>query len=484
MANLFARERFNPQAQKTSFEQIEDIARKTRVPVNVLIALGEKAKVEKPEDLVEFSRRAAGELGPVIQSGGDIEQIIRQSAGDQAESFLARAREIGHELYPERMNPGQAQRNAEAAAQGRRSVGENIRLGVPQVPEGIVGGVGRTAKFLGFDAAGDAIIDFAENTFGMSEEDQARSAAIAEDSTIGQEVVDGFFQAGPGILVDIAMSWAGAKTGAKIGAIAGPKGAVVGGIAGAVAGAAASIFPQMVSSAWQTAEANGFDTEDQGVQFDIMKTALATSAAQTVFPAAVGRMLQKPINVAAEGVARSVIQRAAAGAALGSGTEGMAEVTALVLEQIMFDKDVQASLDAEGWKAVGPMLIEKFGREAVVTFGIGALMGGAIGGPAAAVTQRGANAQIDADSAQAQDGAFGAIFERAQDIEPGSIQGVSAADHSAFMRGVLNEINGVEAGLTDADGNYDAQGRTARQQRAYDKGVAWANEQAGDIADG
>ncbi|MFU8883819.1 MAG: hypothetical protein ACNA7Q_15775, partial [Rhodobacterales bacterium] len=318
----------------------------------------------------------------------------------------------------------------------------------------------------------------------MSEEDQARSAAIAEDSTIGQEVIDGFFQAGPGILVDVGMAWAGAKTGAKLGAIAGPKGAVVGGVVGAFAGAAASIFPQMVSSAWQTAEANDFDTEDPEVQTRIMATALATSLAQTAFPAAVGRALQKPINVAAEGVARSVIQRAAAGAALGSGTEGMAEVTALVLEQIMFDKDVQASLDAEGWKAVGPMLIEKFGRDAVVTFGVGALMGGAIGGPAAAVTRSGANTQIEADSAQAQDGAFGAVFERAQDIEPGSIQGVPASEHSAFMRGVLNELNGVEAGLTDAEGNYDAQGRTARQQRAYDRGVAWANEEAGNIADG
>ena len=493
MANIFDRPQHNP--ARSQFGQIEDIARQSRVPVNVLLTLAEQAGADTPEKQAHVARRAAQEFGPKFQGATDATAVVRELAGDQADSFLARAREIGQQLYPERMQAAAARRQEEAAALGRRSAGENLRLGLPQYAEGWVSGAGRVIQTLGFDESGNAIVDFAERQFGQDEDEQARSAAIAESSTIPQEIWDGFLQAAPGILVDVAASVAGAvagaKAGAKVGAMAGAPagpggvatGAGLGGLIGGVAGAAASIFPQMVASAWNTAEQNDWDTNDPEIQTRILFTALATSVAQTLFPAGVSQFLTRPLNLAAQGAARSMIGRAGAGAAIGAGTEGMAEVAALFIEQIMWDRDIQEGMDENDWRVVGPMLVEKFGREAVVTFGIGALMGGGIGAPTGAADAARLNRQVGRDQAQIPPVMEG-VWAQATEVDPGSVPGVPRQDHSAFLRGVLNELNGTEFALSrDADGD-PTQGRTARQQRAYEKGVAWARERGGDVAEG
>lgn len=481
MANLF--DRNYAAANKTSFEQIENISRESGVPINVLIALGERAKVEKPEDLVEFSRTAAGELAPALQAGGDIQQIIRDNAGDQADSFLARAREIGMELYPDRMNAGQAQRNAEAAAQGRRSIGENIKLGAPQLAEGWISGAGYKLKALGLDDAGQRLVDFAQSQFGLSEEEQARSQAIALESTIGQEIVDGFYQALIGIGVDVGVSAAGAKTGAKIGAIAGPKGALAGGLIGAFTGAAISIYPQMVASAWQRAEQNGADMDDPEEQYRALGTGALTSVAQIALPGAAGYFLTRPVTAAATGIGRNIAGNIGKAGAFAAMTEGSAEALAVIIEAVRHDKDLRAAMSDEDYAAILPLMLEKEGRNIIVAGGIGALMGGGIGGATGGIDAARVNAKVNADQSNIHP-LFEGIWDEATSLNAGDAPGIPAQDHHAFMRGVLNELNGAEFALSQ-DANADpTQGRSAREQRAYEKGVSWARERGAEVADG
>jgi N12 class adenine-specific DNA methylase len=143
VANLFDRD--YAAANRTPYEQIEGVARKTRVPVNILLAIGEKAGVKDGNELVTVATRAAEELGPVISQGGDIKAIIREMAGDEADSFLARARQIGQDLYPQQFQAAQAQRQAEAPAEPgmagnlARSFGGGLASGVGAAVEGLGG---------------------------------------------------------------------------------------------------------------------------------------------------------------------------------------------------------------------------------------------------------------------------------------------------------------------------------------------------------
>lgn len=146
MTNIFDRERASN--QNSHRQRIEDIARQSQVPVNVLIALGEVAGVESPDDLVSLAGSAAQEMGPRIQAGEDIRDLIRQAAGDQSDAFLTRVREIGDELYPDQMNAQREQqevqrRETEPGFGG--NVGRSFLAGVSEGVGSAVEGIGALA---------------------------------------------------------------------------------------------------------------------------------------------------------------------------------------------------------------------------------------------------------------------------------------------------------------------------------------------------
>lgn len=140
---------FNPrhaQPAQSYRERIESIARESNVPVNVLLAMGERAGGASPSDLVTIAQEVAQDLSPRLRDGGDIQQIIREVAGDQADSFLTRAREIGEELYPDQMAAARRARERQDAERRAtepgvvgnlaRSFGGGLTEGIGSMVEG------------------------------------------------------------------------------------------------------------------------------------------------------------------------------------------------------------------------------------------------------------------------------------------------------------------------------------------------------------
>ncbi|MBN2760868.1 MAG: PLxRFG domain-containing protein [Rhodobacteraceae bacterium] len=146
MFNILDRD--NPEKNRGTFGQIEDEARRTGVPVNVLLAIGEKAGVNDPDELLEVTRAAAAELGPAIAEGANVKDVIRGLAGNQSDAFLARAREIGETLYPDRMAAARAARAQQTAQQAEDQPGVAGSLG-RQLGGALVAGTGAAVEGVG-----------------------------------------------------------------------------------------------------------------------------------------------------------------------------------------------------------------------------------------------------------------------------------------------------------------------------------------------
>ena len=456
-----------PQEPADTRSAIEEVAVQTGTPVEVLYAMGEAGGASTPGEFQRIARQAAQTLGPRFKAGESVEDVVRSfSGGDDTavREFMSYARQINRQLYPDDWEGWDE----------RRGTGDLLARGAADYPREIIRGVGRGMQMLGMERAGEGLVRYAESALGQSDAENERDAAIAERTSIGEEIWDGVIRAIPGIAGDIGAGAAGAFAGAKFGALAGPKGAVVGGVVGAIAGSAASIFPAELASSWDAADRGGRDVADGATRAEIAGAAVAKSIAQTLFPAGVAATLMRPLNVAAEATVKSVAKRAAQGAAVGSLTEGTAETLATFIDAVMFDPETRAALDERDIGALGPLLVERHGREAIVSFGVGALMGAGIGGPVGAVDRARVNRKIAKDQGAIPDAAR-PIWEKALvDSET-----VTPRDREIFLRGVLNEINGTEARLTDPKtGDYDSQGRTAAQQRIYDRGVSWAQTEA------
>lgn len=74
MANIFDRD--YSQASITPQQRIEDIAKKSRVPVNVLLGATELAGAKDDAERLKVAGAVADEFGPRIQAGEDIKALI------------------------------------------------------------------------------------------------------------------------------------------------------------------------------------------------------------------------------------------------------------------------------------------------------------------------------------------------------------------------------------------------------------------------
>lgn len=137
--------------RRTGLDLVDDYAIESGVAANVLIALGERAGAQTPDDIAEVARRAAADLAPRLQAGERLEDMIRAAAGDEAEPFMARVRAIGEARYPEQTRAAREAAEREAAARREQEPGLLGDLG-RQVGAGFVSGVGSAVEGLGFIA--------------------------------------------------------------------------------------------------------------------------------------------------------------------------------------------------------------------------------------------------------------------------------------------------------------------------------------------
>ena len=422
MANLFDRD--YAAANRTSFQQIEDIARKSRVPVNVILTLAEDAKADTPEKQLIVARRAAEEFGPRFQQSGDVSALVRELAGKDAPRFMARARQIGQELYPDQFAAAKAtaQPVEEPGALGdaARSFGAGLASGVGAAVEGVgaladaplaairgdtaePGLIARAGR-----AGGDALRGLGENMrAGMSQE--ARDAIQQsmpsgdlfkpETWSVGENPsLKGYMLLGADVLGSFLPVVAAGILGGGVGAVA------VGGAQSAGSGAEAA--RGIIEEAFLDRDENGVSTlERESAYFrDLRAQGMGEAAAlkKTQDAASfVASLMTAPIG-AFGGAATSAIMRGALPAGLGT-TGGIARQAA-----------VRGAIGAgeEGFQEALEGVAARFGTQVATdlpvdltqdTFGdflLGALGGGPVGaaaGAGQAAAQRFGGAQPQED---------------------------------------------------------------------------------------
>jgi len=256
-------------------------------------------------------------------------------------------------------------------AEGRKL--GNIGMGFRDVGEAVVGGVGRGLQMLGAEGVGGALVEAGE-FLGPTEAQEARDVFIREQQGLGGQIGAAALRSIPTLGLSVAGGLGGAAAAARLGATA--RGALT---AGAGLGAAAPIYPMEIQSAWETAEANGWDVEDPDVQFEINRNALINTVAQSLGPTVIAggfsRALNNALGEATRGVARSRITRG-----LGAGaTEGTAEAFAQLTNIVTFDPELRAQMNEADWAAMAPLIADKYGEDLAIAFGAGALLGGVAG---------------------------------------------------------------------------------------------------------
>ena len=258
----------------------------------------------------------------------------------------------------------------------RRGAGELLGLGARQVGEGLVSGVGALAEFAGATDVGPAIREFGQATFGQDENEQIRSALIAENSTLFERIIDGAWQAIP-TLASMAVGGGVAGLGARA------LGAGATGIKyGAMAGGAATTFPMHVSSYYDAAVRNGYNPND--VKDEILGGALANTALDMFgVTAAGGRVASQFLRQTAEEAGKQAARRSLTRRAVGAGgvafSEALTETLQTIGETALFDPEARDKFSTQDYKALASYLGETYGEDYLVSAGIGAFLGGGAG---------------------------------------------------------------------------------------------------------
>lgn len=359
MANIF--ERDYSQASLTPKQRIEDIARKSRVPVNVLWGIGEIAGAASDDEKMALAQRAADEFGPRIQAGEDIKALIREAAGsdEAAKAFITRSRQIADELYPEQAAKARAAR----AESQKGGLGTALGVGVDALQQGYgsaVEGIGRSIGSDGIAQYGADVAarnkaqieEVAPGLTGLDQIDGIRSAAKFAGETLAQQV--------PQLGVSIGAGMAGAAAG---GAVAGPVGAAIGGIGAGIAANLPFFYGQNRERQKEAIEA-GFRTEmDEGAA---ALTALPQAALDTIVDRLMIGAVAGPMMKAGGGL----LTRVGRGAAQGVLAETPTEIGQAMLER------AQAGLPLDSDDAIREY------RDVAVAAG---LIGGTVGGAGGAI---------------------------------------------------------------------------------------------------
>ena len=288
-----------------------------------------------------------------------------------------------------------------------RGVGENLVLGARGAVGGLVSGVGRGLEMLGSTSVGPAIANVGEAITGQDEFDKQRSALIQQSNSTMSNILDAAVQGIPQVGMSLG---AGVVGGIAGGAIGGPAGAAAGATAaataanagralaaartwGAVTGLAATSFPQQLNTFYEAArdarDAQGrpaYDVNDPSTKLTIASAALVTSLLDVIAPGRAAYVLSRGLQEAAQEAGVKALQGMARARAVGKEagfeafTEAATEVTQTLAERALFDPEFRRQLSAQDWKALGPYIVEKYGEDALIAAGAGAILGGGFGG--------------------------------------------------------------------------------------------------------
>lgn len=231
MANIFDRD--YSQASITPQQRIEDIARKSRVPVNVLLGATELAGAKDDAERLRVAGAVADEFGPRIQAGEDIKALIREAAGsdDAAKTFIDRSRQIALEQYPDDVARVREARKAEA----KGGLGAALGVGVDAIQQGYGSAIEGAGKALGLEGVEKYGADVAARNRAEIEKAAPGLTGVDDIDGIGSGLKfagEAMAQQVPQLGISIGAGMTGAAAG---GAIGGPIGAAIGGIGAGIA---------------------------------------------------------------------------------------------------------------------------------------------------------------------------------------------------------------------------------------------------------
>lgn len=282
----------------------------------------------------------------------------------------------------------------------RRGTGELLVRGGRAAVGGLVGGVGRGIEMLGAPETGRAIGAVGEAITGQDDFDKQRSALIQRNNSTFNNIIDAAIEGVPSVLTSGAAALAGGVAGGLIG---GPAGAAAGAATaatlarartiGAVGGLVATSFPQQLNTFYEAARdartpdgQPAYDVSNPQTQLEILGGAVGTTLLDVIAPGRVAGSLSRALTDGVQQASQRSVTgwaraRSVGGAAGRSGLEEAGtEALQTVMEQALFDPQFRSQLTANDWKALGPYVVEKYGENAVIAAGAGAILGAGFGG--------------------------------------------------------------------------------------------------------
>jgi hypothetical protein len=253
----------------------------------------------------------------------------------------------------------------------RRGTGELLGRGLKNIAYGLGTLPGTAATLAGFEETGAALRAPVEAALGDSENEQLRSALIAENSSLWEQIVDGSIESIPLLLTSIAGGAGAASLASRAGM------ATQGVTRAATAGAAGANFPIHLAGMYDAAVRNQQDLSDPLVKVGVLGGALANSYLDTF--GIESRLLSPIVKAAAENAAKGVVRRRLTSGVATGFAEAGTEVTQTFLESVLFDPEVHDNLSPQDWKVLAPYIADRYGEQMLVAAGAGALLGGGVG---------------------------------------------------------------------------------------------------------
>jgi hypothetical protein len=253
----------------------------------------------------------------------------------------------------------------------RRGTGELLGRGLKNIAYGLGTLPGTAATLAGFEETGAALRAPVEAALGDSENDQLRSALIAENSSLWEQIVDGSIESIPLLVGSLAGGMGAASLASRAGMAAGS-------VARAgTAGAAGVNFPIHLAGMYDAAVRNQQDLSDPLVKVGVLGGALANSYLDTF--GIESRLLSPVVKAAAENAAKGAVRRRLTSGVATGFAEAGTEVAQTFLESVLFDPMVHDNLSPQDWKVLAPYIADRYGEQMLVAAGAGALLGGGVG---------------------------------------------------------------------------------------------------------
>ena len=268
------------------------------------------------------------------------------------------------------MTPGEYADRARTFSE-RRGTGELLGRGVKNLAYGLGTLPGTLTSLVGFEETGAALRAPVEALLGDSENEQLRSALIAENSTLWEQVKDAGIESIPMLIGSLAGGMGAASWASRAG-----KAASTVARAGTT-GAAVVNFPVHLAGMYDAAVRNQADLTSLETKSEILGGALLNSYLDTW--GIESRLLSPAAKAAMGSAATNTIRRRLAAGAMTGLAEGVAEVGQTAVETLMFDPTVRETLSAGDLKALSTHVAKQYGESYAVSFLAGAGLGAMVG---------------------------------------------------------------------------------------------------------